>query len=500
MLFSQVLYNRRLAQVACAIFWCLLSGGPIFGFAALKPVLVNQHVYEHLCDVLLEPVPMTTPAVGGMFTALVSALGGKHSGVAKCTDQDLKLNFMFTFAAVLTNMLSLAIGFILDAYGPRACGLIGSAFLFISCFIFIGADSILWFDPYLVGYGAMALGGPFAYILSFQLLNAFPEKSGTVLALLTGAFDALLAVFLLYLLAYKKMEEQFLLASFFKFYLAVPVFITVVQVFLMESELYKSAPAPELLSAPTESTGLLAPASAVRRRLSIGDAIVMPYAEEGETKLLQLLGGVYGVLHGKSALAQVATWWFVLMCGFTTIQMLRLNYFVATVRLQYTYLFGLLEQAEKLNKFFDLALPLGGVVSIPIVGYVLDTYSTVTVLGLLLSVSLSIGLLGLFGFFTTGVLNVALFVAYRPFFYTTVSDFCAKVFGFDTFGTVYGSIMCFAGAFNFMAGYLDTLTHTTFNMNPMPVNSVLLATTAAIGVATVGYVAAKAHAMKATVA
>jgi multisubunit Na+/H+ antiporter MnhC subunit len=55
------------------------------------------------------------------------------------------------------------------------------------------------------------------------------------------------------------------------------------------------------------------------------------------------------------------------------------------------------------------------------------------------------------------------------------------VFGFHTFGKVYGLIICLAGLFNFLQTPLDALTHKTFNSNPVPVNLVLLAIALVVG-------------------
>ena len=67
------------------------------------------------------------------------------------------------------------------------------------------------------------------------------------------------------------------------------------------------------------------------------------------------------------------------------------------------------------------------------------------VLVIMMLLSLTIGLLGLVSNYALAVLGICMFVAYRPLFYTVVSDFCAKVFGFQTFGTVYGAVMCLSG-------------------------------------------------------
>src|SRR3569833_3804160 len=46
----------------------------------------------------------------------------------------------------------------------------------------------------------------------------------------------------------------------------------------------------------------------------------------------------------------------------------RINYFIATIRPQYEAIFGDHEMAVEINGFFDLALPLGGLISIPFIG------------------------------------------------------------------------------------------------------------------------------------
>ena len=506
MLSTEVSSTKRLIQCTCAIFWCLLSGGPIFGFAALKPVLIKEHVYEYLCDI----------------HTLAGSTGNGDSIVSKCTDQDLKLNMMFTVAAMLTNVSAVAIGRVLDVYGPKVCGLIGAFFLYFGCFIFIYSKYLTGslFDPYLIGYASLALGGPFSFISSFQLSNSFPQRSGTILALITGAFDASSALFLIYRILYNKSMGNFTIEKFFMLYLLVPTFITAAQIIIMPNESYQTqinsnalcanddeshghvispvtsnsaSESTRALETATETTPLttsISPrlATANRRRDSIGDAIKHPYEIEGEEFLVKHSGGVFGVLHGRTAQQQFKTWWFLLITLFSIIMMLRLNYFVATIGTQYQYIFGSIELSDSLNKFFDIALPLGGIISIPFIGLFLDNYSSLVVLTWLLIISLTIGILGLFPNYGLAVIGVCLFVAYRPLFYTTISDLCAKVFGFENFGTIYGAIMCLAGVFNGGQAFLDELTHTTFKMNPIPINIILLVVTFVISGSIIGYI------------
>lgn len=176
--------------------------------------------------------------------------------------------------------------------------------------------------------------------------------------------------------------------------------------------------------------------------------------------------------------------------------MTRINYFVATIRVQYAAIFGSIEKAVELNNFFDLALPIGGILSIPFIGTILDHTSTVTVLISLVTCATSIGVLGIVPQTWAAYGNVCLFVLYRPFYYTAVSDYSAKVFGFRTFGTVYGTIICLSGIFNFSQSGLDFLFHKTFKGDPVPVNVLLLSVGAAVGVALVVFVWVKARVIK----
>lgn len=126
-----------------------------------------------------------------------------------------------------------------------------------------------------------------------------------------------------------------------------------------------------------ETTPLLSEPATRTRRDSMGDAIKHPYEIEGEEFLVEHSSGVFGVMHGYSAQEQIKSWWFVLTTLLSIIMMLRLNYFMATIGTQYQYIFGSFELADQINKFFDVALPLGGLISVPFIGLFLDNCSTV---------------------------------------------------------------------------------------------------------------------------
>lgn len=62
------------------------------------------------------------------------------------------------------------------------------------------------------------------------------------------------------------------------------------------------------------------------------------------------------------------------------------------------------------------------------------------------------------------------------------------MFGFATFGRVYGTIICVSGLANFSQYALDSLTHRTFHENPIPINVSLSVGGFVVGVALVTFV------------
>ena len=422
---------------------------------------------------------------------------------------------MFTTAAVATNCVALPVGTILDKYGPRISGIIGSILLAIGSLLFAFAAQ-LPFDAYIPGYLFLALGGPFVFIPSFQLSNTFPQHSGLILALLTGAFDSSSAIFLIYRLIYSTSHETFTPQKFFLLYLIVPIFILLVQIFIMPHNSYKTV--GELIThaenamgdEEEEPNGYGTLDTEERRQIqhqrrqhreSVVSEMTSLFGKSGNKQQKaeekkKNISGVWGALHGQSALEQIKSPWFILITLFTVVQMTRINYFVATIRTQYEYMLNDYPLAEHVNHVFDVALPVGGILSIPFIGLVLDNFSTTSVLALLVTGATTIGVLGVVPYAWAAYANVALFVLYRPLYYTAVSDYAAKVFGFHTFGKVYGLIILTAGLLNLSQSGLDAMTHKIFNRDPLPVNLILLFAVLIVGSVLVGFVWYQSRHMK----
>lgn len=187
------------------------------------------------------------------------------------------------------------------------------------------------FDGYIVGNVFLALGGTFIFVSSYSIANAFPRFSGCIVASITGAFDASAAVFLLFRLAYEASDGAFTPVRFFLLYLIVPCFIIVVQVILMEEDSYKTVSQLEVKmdhqknatrdihdsdeEYSDKEVTRLRQARRERRasKLQELDKLVgnpierYERAQKEEDRLVT--SGIWGVLHGKTAIQQMATPW-----------------------------------------------------------------------------------------------------------------------------------------------------------------------------------------------
>ncbi len=290
------------------VVYCLFAAGIVFGYAAIKPVLKREGAYREVCS------------------------GNGEGGVSEDTCVEIHLNLMFTVAAVGTNVAALPIGAILDHHGPRLCGLLGAFFLTAGALL-MAFEGNVPFDGLLFGYLLLALGGPFTYISSFQLSNAFPRHSGLILALLTGAFDASSALFLVYRVIFESTGGSFGHQKFFLAYLIVPVVVAILQMTILPKQSYKTVGElieqieepledPQPYDQVDEHTALLQEEQRQHRQSVvediqelIGSAKADKQAKREEKK--NEVSGVWGVMHHNTAVEQITSLWFILICLFT---------------------------------------------------------------------------------------------------------------------------------------------------------------------------------------
>ncbi|KNC98613.1 uncharacterized protein SPPG_06294 [Spizellomyces punctatus DAOM BR117] len=385
--------RHRLALVALGIFSALTTAGVIFGFQALRPALIDSHVYEDLCS----------PAED-----------------KPCNAQVLRLNLMFAIASTGANLASLPIGMILDKYGPRATMLLGSG-LFLLGSILFGCSNPN-FDGYIIGYLLLGVGGPFCFIASLHISLTFPSHSGKIMAALTGAFDASSIIYLIFADLYKALGGS--IQRYFAAYSVVPIVIVIATLLLMPKSSFgkHQEEGGESEIETDEGQPLLAPT----------------VATENATELF------WKQFKSPEFWGITST-----ICLF----MLRLNFYISSIKEQLLDLSRTpadLDEVDRIVSYFNVALPLAGLVSIPAVGHLLDNFSFKISFVVLWIFGLSFGILSLVPNVPLQYLSVAIFVLKRPLLYTIGNDFCAKTFGFVTFGRLYGIMNVLAGLFSML--------------------------------------------------
>ncbi|KAI1151113.1 amino acid transporter [Nemania diffusa] len=485
--------RRRLAQVAFSATMCCLASGVVFGFASLKPILIAEGVYSELCDAILG--------------------GGDEFDASPCPEQDMRLNLFFVAASITTNISGLFAGYSLDHFGRRACYIIAAAFLAIGSVLLGYAFAIPEFDGYLLGNIMLSIGGAFVFVPSFRLADAFPKYSGLIVAVITGAFDASSAVLLLYQLAWEATNGSFAPNQFFFAYITVPVILLIGEFTLMPRDAYLMASHMghsvekahdttcdihsfdqdiDNLNGACRVRGNRAGCSLVKLdQVEVTVGYVEECEDRSEANEIQPTSGAWGVLHSLPAHRQMMTAWFILILLLTVIQMLKMNSFIATIGSQYTHLLRSAEDAEVISKFFGIALPLGGIVTTPFIGLLLNSLSVSAIIGVLTAFTALIGTLNCLPFLWAGYSTVVLFVIFRPLYYSAMSDYTTKVFGFITFGRLYGVITCISGVLSFSQYGLDALVHGPLDGNPTPINIILTVAGTAVGLFLTSYVAIK---------
>lgn len=73
------------------------------------------------------------------------------------------------------------------------------------------------------------------------------------------------------------------------------------------------------------------------------------------------------------------------------------------------------------------------------------------------------------------------------------SDYTAKIFGFASFGRVYGMLTCLSGLVQFVQSGLDALTHGPLGGDPTPINIFIGAAGTVLGLLLTMYVHVKSR-------
>ncbi|KAG8752795.1 hypothetical protein FRC11_008024, partial [Ceratobasidium sp. 423] len=144
----------------------------------------------------------------------------------------------------------------------------------------------------------------------------------------------------------------------------------------------------------------------------------------------------------------------------------RVNWGIQTISEQLLFYLGDLKVASRTANLFSVLLPIGGIIGVPLFGWLLDHRTTFDASVVILLIGVVYGALGMTHITATQIASISLFVILRPLLYVFVGDYCGKAFGYDTFGLV----TTLVGLLGLILGPIDSLVKNQLHGNFDPVN------------------------------
>ena len=196
--------TRRCCQANAVKEWSIiglsgisvfLTGGLVFGFSSLYPVLYSERAFENKCSAGARE-------------------GGCPSNEACCSSQRLWLTLLASCALFSADAVMVFYGEANDRLGPATCLVVGSLLVF---FGFQAVVLALSFDEgdsknisFFIGLVAMGLGGPGVFMGCISFGSAYPKIEPKITAACAAMWDTSSVVFLIFASAYKGHFTTFL--------------------------------------------------------------------------------------------------------------------------------------------------------------------------------------------------------------------------------------------------------------------------------------------------
>ena len=385
---------KRMVLVVVAVVFSLTLSGVVFGWPAVVIMLQEENVYNYLCNAT-QPLP--------------------------CPEQVDRFNLIFTIASTGFACSVFPMGIILDRFGPKVSSTIGSALVLGGAILFAVSDPPR-LDTFIPGYLLIAIGGPPIVFSFMHISNLFPENKGTVITMLNVALDASSLIFVVLGSLYSAFPQTLNYKSIFLAFAALPLLSLVVGFFLWPMKAFE-------LQAPTDT-------------------------DEFGMQMEPVLE--------KTFKSQVASLVFWLCAIFTTLNLFRVNYYIGTVGEQLLAFTGELVfagnstvstnelQAEFFTEMFAYFLPLVGVLSVPVIGVLLDKvglYLSIWVL-VVSGVLYAVFSLLLFMPIEVQLITFILVAFFRALLFSVMATYVAVEFSFVHFGKLWGIVFLMGGIVN----------------------------------------------------
>jgi len=391
--------SLRWTTTVASLLSVFLFSGIVFGWAPLELMLAREGQFNESCDV--------GDGGGG-------GSGEESEEIKLCAEQTIRLQRIFTVAQFLLNFVSLPVGHFVDRIPKGAYFGITAVFQVAGLCIFAISNSKT-FDHFLLGYGFIALGGCMTMLGAFPASFLLPKIQLRILALISCLFDASSVVFFIFhrltLSSGWSRESLFAILGC----IGMVVYATLAGCWILLERLnWKDVLAREQKEQNSPNT--------------------MTNATENGEGSANDDPNKSNAPHKHSVLKQLTTAEFVLIAFFSSIHILRCNYYIMTAD---DFLRYLGDSKGFYANIFSFVLP-SGIVFVPLIELTLVKFGIPKTLHLTNILGLIFGALLLVSSLKVQVAAFVIFTCFRAYLYSSVNAFIAVHFGVETMGRIVG--------------------------------------------------------------
>eukprot|EP00897_Mesotaenium_endlicherianum_P001385 jgi/Mesen1/1274/ME000013S00764 len=432
-----------------------------------------------------------------------------------------RLTLMYTIGAATISGVAFLVGIFLDVFGPRVTVCFGSLILWTALLALAYAGAVSnWL--YYYGFFGLAVGGPCIYNSLTNFGELFGRQSAVIISAQTGAFNA--SSIVMFAIGHIVTGLGVSFRSAMLAYSLVPLLVCAWSLFMYPDRPYSSDAGSAggggeihrvwrlRQQLNTAKSGADAPALPAGAAVPVrsgggsgGDAIAAGAGAEGEITaplLAPLLGGraptltsqqqllpaseapspeqLYNVAFARQIRSPVF-WSVFVVSGF---YVLRLNFYIASITSQLTFQASTLqsppfsdaaaakEAANLYVTIFNVLLPVGGVLSVPLLGYVLVYVGLGPAFIVIAASNIVFSIFNVL-YWIPIQFQIVGFVCYtisRAFTFGALAAYIARLFGFANFGKLYGFARLSGAIATILSYPLANLAETSYGGNYFYVN------------------------------
>ncbi|CAB9512901.1 family 43 member 3 [Seminavis robusta] len=392
---SPLSQNLRWVTNVISLLSVFLYSGIIFGWAPLELMLVREGQYSETC---IQPT-------------------NGEDGI--CPQQVIRLQGMFTVGQFLLSFASLLVGWFVD-HAPKTLYFAIAATVEIAGLVLFAYSDSQSFDYFVLAYGLMALGGNLTMLGAFPASFLLPSHQTGLLACNSCFFDASSIVFFIF----HRLNLGWGLSRKFMFLVLACVCVVVYMALAMCWFILERKNWRQVIEEESAGTG-----NQTQQHIQDDHDLEELAFQQAKAENINKSNNI------KSLWDQVKSKEFSLILIFTSLHMLRANYYIMTV----DDLLRFNGDVGTYANIFSFVLPFG-VIFVPAIDYtvrilgVLNTMHVTNLLGVTFGIFLCLPILPI------QVATFAIFACFRAFLYATANNAVAMYFGVETMGRMIGFV------------------------------------------------------------